>query len=92
MPATRRRRARPMTSKSSEALMRRFVRDRAASDLEQLLALHWKPTYALALRCLGDPAAAEDVAAALRETLAASRASWHVVAPRERARFGFRRR
>lgn len=37
-------------------------------------------------------ATAEDVAAALRETLAASRASWHVVAPRERARFGFRRR
>jgi RNA polymerase sigma-70 factor (ECF subfamily) len=51
-----------LTERSDESLLRAFAVERDHAALDALIARHWERAFRLALRVLGDPHAAEDVA------------------------------
>ena len=61
--------------------------DPKSHDLRNALAAHHGVDAAAV-----SAATTADVAEVVRAALAPANTSWHVIAPRERARFGFRRR
>jgi RNA polymerase sigma-70 factor (ECF subfamily) len=61
-PGARIRRERARVTQSDESLLLDYARNHRAEALETLVSRHWPGAFRLALRFLGDRAAAEDVA------------------------------